>query len=235
VESVDHGDAIGIGVRALIGSSWGFYATADLTISSASSAGRAAAEIACASTLVAGPPMELAHVEKTEASYETPFTEDPFGVSLGDKVELLLAATSVAMSVKGVALASANLSFWDTNKWFASSQGSRIHQHLVESMTDSVERGLYVSTLNYCRVLDPKTLVVTGLTRNGTFMIENGAISGAVTNMRFTQSVVDALAKGSLLSLGNDGRYADSEFGAGVVYAPTVRLARWNFTGGAAG
>ena len=58
----------------------------------------------------------------------------------------------------------------------------------VESMIASVDRGLYVSTFNYCRVLVPKTLAVTGLTRNGTFMIENGAITGAVTNLRFTQS-----------------------------------------------
>ena len=63
----------------------------------------------------------------------------------------------------------------------------------VEEMIASVERGLYVATFNYCRILDPKSQVVTGLTRNGTFMIENGKITGAVTNMRFTQSFVEAL------------------------------------------
>jgi predicted Zn-dependent protease len=105
----------------------------------------------------------------------------------------------------------------------------------VEEMIAAVERGLYVATFNYCRVLDPKTLVVTGLTRNGTFMIENGAITGAVTNLRFTQSFVGALGEGRVLALGDDLRPADSEFGPGLVQAPSLRLASWNFTGGAEG
>ena len=105
----------------------------------------------------------------------------------------------------------------------------------VESLISEVDRGLYVSTFNYCRVLDPKSLAVTGLTRNGTFMIENGKITGAVTNMRFTQSFVDALAEGQILGIGNDERHADSEFGAGFIHAPSMRLASWHFTGGASG
>jgi predicted Zn-dependent protease len=105
----------------------------------------------------------------------------------------------------------------------------------VDELIASVERGLYVSTFNYCRVLDPKTLVVTGLTRNGTFMIENGKITGAVSNLRFTQSFVDALGPGRVLGLGDDARFADSEFAAGIMYTPSLRLASWNFTGGVGG
>ena len=105
----------------------------------------------------------------------------------------------------------------------------------VDEMIASVERGLYVSTFNYCRVLDPKALAVTGLTRNGTFMIENGTITGAVTNMRFTQSFVDALAQGRVHAIGNDARFADSEFGPGMMHVPSLHLEGWNFTGGAAG
>ena len=105
----------------------------------------------------------------------------------------------------------------------------------VEDMIGAVDRGLYVATFNYCRILDPKSQVVTGLTRNGTFMIENGRITGAVTNLRFTQSFVQALGPGRVLGVGNDLRHADSEFGAGVVRAPSLHLAGWNFTGGAEG
>lgn len=105
----------------------------------------------------------------------------------------------------------------------------------VDDLIAAVERGLYVATFNYCRILDPKTQVVTGLTRNGTFMIENGSITGAVTNLRFTQSFVEALSPGRVLGIGNDLRFADSEFGVGLVRAPTVRLASWHFTGGAEG
>ncbi|MDJ0923668.1 MAG: metallopeptidase TldD-related protein [Acidimicrobiia bacterium] len=105
----------------------------------------------------------------------------------------------------------------------------------VEDMVASVDRGLYVATFNYCRVLDPKVLTVTGLTRNGTFMIENGKITGAVTNLRFTQSFVVALSQGSVRAIGNDARFADSEFGPGMMHVPSLQLDRWNFTGGAAG
>lgn len=105
----------------------------------------------------------------------------------------------------------------------------------VEEMISSIDRGLYVSTFNYCRVLDPKALSVTGLTRNGTFMIENGKITGAVTNMRFTQSFVGALDQGRVHAIGNDARFADSEFGPGMMYVPSLHLEGWNFTGGAAG
>ncbi|NIS37222.1 MAG: TldD/PmbA family protein, partial [Actinobacteria bacterium] len=78
----------------------------------------------------------------------------------------------------------------------------------VDEMIAGVERGLYIATFNYCRILDPKSQVVTGLTRNGTFMIENGAITGAVTNMRFTQSFVQALGPDRVLGVGDDLRFA---------------------------
>jgi predicted Zn-dependent protease len=76
---------------------------------------------------------------------------------------------------------------------------------------------------------------VTGLTRNGTFLVEDGEVVGAVGNLRFTQSFLTALAPGNVVAIGDDDRYADGEFGAGVVIAPSLRLARWNFTGGAKG
>ncbi len=103
----------------------------------------------------------------------------------------------------------------------------------VDDLIGAIERGLYVSTFNYCRVLDSKSAVVTGLTRNGTFMIENGRLTGAVTNLRFTQSFVTALQ--GVEGIGDDARLADSEFGPGYVHAPSLHLAAWNFTGGATG
>jgi predicted Zn-dependent protease len=104
-----------------------------------------------------------------------------------------------------------------------------------DSLIAQVERGIYVATFNYCRVLDPKTVVVTGLTRNGTFMIENGVITGAVTNLRFTQSFIDALGQGNVGGVGRNGRFANAESEPGVVHAPSAHLRSWNFTGGAAG
>ena len=99
----------------------------------------------------------------------------------------------------------------------------------------STSRGLLVTTFNYCRILDPKTQVVTGLTRNGTFVIEDGKVRGAVKNLRFTQSFLEALAPGNVLGISREARFADSEFGAGLVHCPALRLGSWRFTGGARG
>src|SRR5262249_26159202 len=56
----------------------------------------------------------------------------------------------------------------------------------VAALLAGVERGLLVSDFWYTRVLDPRPLVVTGLTRNGVWLIENGEVTGAVKNLRFT-------------------------------------------------
>ena len=98
-----------------------------------------------------------------------------------------------------------------------------------------IDRGLLVTSFNYCRVLDPRTLVVTGLTRNGTFLIEDGELGPAVGNLRFTQSFVQALAPGRVRGIGNDDRYAMNEFDAGMTIAPSLALDQWNFTGGSEG
>ena len=127
--------------------------------------------------------------------------------------------------------------------WSGSASHGPMATHLVvnpgsdsiDEMIAAVDRGVYVAAFNYCRILDPKTQVVTGLTRNGTFMIENGAITGAVTNLRFTQSFLNAWGPGKVLAVGDDLRYADCDFGAGLVRAPSMRLTSWNFTGGASG
>ena len=100
----------------------------------------------------------------------------------------------------------------------------------VEDLVGSVGRGLLVTEFWYTRILDPKTQVVTGLTRNGTFLIEDGRVVGGVPNLRFTQSYVDALRPGNVLGVANDARLFD-----GTYHVPTVRLGEWNFTGGAKG
>lgn len=56
-------------------------------------------------------------------------------------------------------------------------------------------RGLLVTDFFYTRVLDPRTLVVTGLTRNGVWLIENGLVTQPVRNLRFTQSYAEALGR----------------------------------------
>jgi TldD protein len=133
IEGFHQSEEAGVGVRALIGSSWGFFATRDLTDAAARDAGRRAVDIARASASVPGPPVELADVPVEQTHWEGPSAEDPFAVTLSEKADLLVDLTATIKTVSGVALARANLTFWDTNKWFVSSQGHRISQHIVES------------------------------------------------------------------------------------------------------
>jgi predicted Zn-dependent protease len=99
----------------------------------------------------------------------------------------------------------------------------------VNDLIGGVERGLAVYDFWYTRILDPKTQVVTGLTRNGVFLIEDGKLGPAVRNLRFTQSFVAALGPGKVTGVGNDGQLVNG------MHVPSVRLASWNFTGGAKG
>lgn len=132
VEDLSQTETAGVGVRALIGSSWGFRSTPELTVAAARQAGAEATAVARASARVAGPPLELAPAPVIEASWANGWVEHPLDdVSLGDRAALLVAVTA-AMAEAGVPLAQASSQIWDTQKWFASSEGSRIDQHLVE-------------------------------------------------------------------------------------------------------
>jgi predicted Zn-dependent protease len=102
-----------------------------------------------------------------------------------------------------------------------------------EELVSGIGHGLLVTDFWYTRVLDPRTQVVTGLTRNGVFMIEDGRVAGPVRNLRFTQSYVDALAPGNVRAVGSDSQLVPVYFGTCAV--PSLHLAAWNFTGGSAG
>jgi predicted Zn-dependent protease len=58
----------------------------------------------------------------------------------------------------------------------------------TEEMIRSTDRGVLLTRLFYLRMVDPRTLLVTGLTRDGTFLIENGKISHAIKYFRFNES-----------------------------------------------
>ena len=131
VENIDIGEDIGVGVRALIGSSWGFFATDRLAADAARRAGRRAAEIARASARVAGAPIALTDVPIDQATWVTPHLQHPMQVSMSDQADLLVASTVAMLEVPEVKLARGSLAFWDIHTWLVSSQGHRIDQTLV--------------------------------------------------------------------------------------------------------
>jgi predicted Zn-dependent protease len=105
-----------------------------------------------------------------------------------------------------------------------------------DELIQGMERGLVVTDFWYTRILDPRTQVVTGLTRNGVWLVENGTVTRPVTNLRFTQSFAEALARGAVRGVGSDlTLVAGGTFGVGAYAVPSLHLAEWNFTGGAQG
>jgi len=101
-----------------------------------------------------------------------------------------------------------------------------------------VDRGILVTDLWYTRVLDPRTLVVTGLTRNGVWLVEGGEVVQALRNFRFTQSYAQALMPGSVRGVGRVAHAVPGDtYSASAPRwtAPALHLASWNFTGGASG
>ncbi len=133
VESVSHREQAGVGVRALIGSSWGFFATDVLSVAQARAAGEHASEIARASATVAGPALELADVPVHQDEYLTPHAEHPFSVPIEEQAGLLVDATRLMLEEQRVKIATGSLGFWDIDTWLVSSQGHRIHQNLIHS------------------------------------------------------------------------------------------------------
>jgi predicted Zn-dependent protease len=103
------------------------------------------------------------------------------------------------------------------------------------ALVSGVARGLLVSDHWYTRVLDPKSLVVTGLTRNGLWLIEHGEITQPVRNLRFTQSYPRALEPGAVLAVGSHAAPGVAGWEAAAYAAPALHVSTWNFTGGASG
>jgi PmbA protein len=97
-----------------------------------------------------------------------------------------------------------------------------------------IERGLYVTRLWYINAMDPKHTLLTGTTRDGTFLIEDGRITRPARDVRFTDSVLRILLETEALTaaqrLTSDGEFYGMRFAKGTV-APALRAAGFRITG----
>ncbi|HEY0550541.1 MAG TPA: TldD/PmbA family protein [Verrucomicrobiae bacterium] len=101
----------------------------------------------------------------------------------------------------------------------------------VDKMIEATPRGLLVSRFWYIRSVDPRTMLFTGLTRDGVWFIENGKIQYPVRNFRFNQSVLELLAPGNVEMIGTPERTSSSESqGRGATITPAFKLKAFHFT-----
>ncbi|MNX45121.1 protease TldD [compost metagenome] len=123
----------GFGVRALYRGSWGFASSALVTPDEVERVASLATAIAKASHTVQREKVELGPPVATVGRYETPVGEDPFAVSLEEKIALLMAADAEMRAVRGIRATEASLGCQREEKTFASTEGAYIEQVLTET------------------------------------------------------------------------------------------------------
>jgi len=97
----------------------------------------------------------------------------------------------------------------------------------VDKMIASTSRGLLITHFHYTNILDPVPLLITGMTRDGVFLVENGRVKHPVKNFRFTESVVKAFNQ--VEALGREMIYAHAFWGGGIV-CPAAKIRGFNFS-----
>jgi len=102
----------------------------------------------------------------------------------------------------------------------------------IEEMIRATKRGLLVTRLWYTNMLDPRSLLLTGLTRDGNFLIENGRVTSPVFNMRFNESLAALFSR--IEAVGPTVRTWRAMSG-GVVAAPPLMVSNFNFSSRSSG
>ena len=133
LEATTSNQSAGFGVRVLVDGAWGFSASALLEPAEADRIAREAIDIARASALAQQGPVELDDTPPVTDSYRTAYREDPFAVSLDEKLRLLMDADAAMARVPGVAIREGSVTAGREIKTFASTTGARIDQEIVES------------------------------------------------------------------------------------------------------
>ncbi len=95
-----------------------------------------------------------------------------------------------------------------------------------EDLFKGIERGVYVTRFHYCNIVHPVRTLFTGMTRDGTFLIEQGELTRPVKSFRFTQSILETLAAVEAVSA---ERRQVRDYT--TVVAPAIRSGKFNFTG----
>ena len=135
-----------------------------------------------------------------------------------------------------------------TNRWIAKETGVKNNGHSiplpsqnaypfamcikpgkssVPQMIKNTKKGVLVTHFHYSNLMDPITLLTTGMTRDGFFLIENGEITKPLKNMRFTESVINIFS--NIEEISKDREIASAFFGGGFL-VPAMKINNFNFS-----
>jgi TldD protein len=133
VQNVSRSTSRGLGLRVLVNGAWGFAATNRVEPAAARAVAEQAVAIARANAALASRKVVLANADKEVTTWASAFKRDPFEVPLETKIAFLMKLNEAALAVPGVSFVSSQVLFVDEQKYFASSEGSRITQRLVRT------------------------------------------------------------------------------------------------------
>ncbi|HEX9744617.1 MAG TPA: TldD/PmbA family protein [bacterium] len=133
VESVSRNTDSGVGIRVIADGAWGFAGCASMEEKDIVDAAERAYEIAKASAITKKENVKLGDVEIYQDTYETPIEKDPFDVSIGDKVQLLIKCSDILHAHEKVKSSNCTIDAVHTDKRFISTEGADIAQHIVET------------------------------------------------------------------------------------------------------
>jgi TldD protein len=133
VQQVARSQSMGFGIRVLYRGTWGFAASRLMTVEEVRRVASQAMALARANSVYQRRPVQLVPAEKVTAKWKSAFKKDPFDQPLDAKVQFLLQLNEKALSVKGVNFVNSNLVFVNEDKFYASTEGSRIEQYLIRS------------------------------------------------------------------------------------------------------
>ena len=133
VQNVSRSASYGLGLRVLVNGAWGFAATNLVDPAAARAAAEQAVAIARANAVLATRKVVLADADRAVDTWTSAFKRDPFDVPLDTKIAFLMKLNESALAVPGVSFVSSQVLFVDEQKYFSSSEGSRISQRLVRT------------------------------------------------------------------------------------------------------
>lgn len=133
VETLNHTESLGFGVRTLISGAWGFAASHVLSIHEIERITALAIEIALASSRVPGSVIDLGPPVTSQGKYQTPIRIDPFSLSQETKLAELTAADTAMANEKNIRVRRSNFTFIREQKWFANTEGAYTEQVIYET------------------------------------------------------------------------------------------------------
>jgi TldD protein len=133
VQNVSRSTSYGLGIRVLVNGAWGFSAVNRVEPAASRAAAEQAVTIARANAVLATRKVVLANADKVVTAWTSAFKRDPFDVPLDTKIAFLMKLNENVLAVAGVSFVSSQILFVDEQKYFASSEGSRITQRLVRT------------------------------------------------------------------------------------------------------